>query len=182
VKLRRLLEIDARWSLRLRVAERPGALRVLASFLAHSGDSWFWFIGLAILYWRGHACWKTWSLHVIVMIAVLATIVLSIKLLVRRSRPEGEWGALYRTTDPHSFPSGHAARSALLALLAVAWGPPWLAVILIPWAPLMSLARVVMGVHYLSDVIGGSLLGLVFGLIGLLVYPLSVPVHHCLLA
>ncbi|MGD2252156.1 MAG: phosphatase PAP2 family protein [Anaerolineales bacterium] len=180
MKLRRLLEIDARWSLRLHMAERPGALRALASFLAHSGDSWFWFIGLAILYWRGHACWKTWSLHVIVMIAILATIVLSIKLLVRRSRPEGEWGALYRTTDPHSFPSGHAARSALLALLAVAWGPPWLAWILIPWAPMVSLARVSLGVHYLSDVIGGSLLGLLFGLIGLLVYPLSVPVHQCL--
>jgi undecaprenyl-diphosphatase len=90
--------------------------------------------------------------------------VLTIKFTVRRRRPEGEWGAIYRSTDPHSFPSGHAARAALIAVLGVATGPAWLGILVSVWAPLVILARVVMGVHYLSDVVAGALLGFIMGI------------------
>ncbi|MDO9131076.1 MAG: phosphatase PAP2 family protein [Anaerolineales bacterium] len=163
----RLLELDARLSAQLRVAERPGVLRSLAAILAHSGDSWFWWGGLLLLWWRGDVFWKPWALTVLVSIIALALIVLPIKFLIRRRRPEGEWGALYRTTDPHSFPSGHAARAILIAVLATGLGPAWLALLLWIWAPLVSLARVAMGVHYISDVAAGMFLGLIAGLIGL---------------
>ncbi|MDP2976443.1 MAG: phosphatase PAP2 family protein [Anaerolineales bacterium] len=163
----RLLELDARLSAQLRVAERPGVLRSLAAILAHSGDSWFWWGGLLLLWWRGDVFWKPWALTVLVSIIALALIVLPIKFLIRRRRPEGEWGALYRTTDPHSFPSGHAARAILIAMLATGLGPAWLALLLWIWAPLVSLARVAMGVHYISDVAAGMFLGLIAGLIGL---------------
>jgi undecaprenyl-diphosphatase len=89
---------------------------------------------------------------------------MAIKLLVRRRRPEGEWGAIYRRTDPHSFPSGHAARAGLLATLIAGWGPAWLAPILLVWAPLVILARVAMGLHYLSDVLAGAALGVLVGI------------------
>lgn len=162
---RGLLELDARWSQRLRVAERPGPLRTLAAVLAHSGDSWFWGLGLVAVWVLGDEAVRTWALRVFVSIAALAAVVLALKLLIRRRRPEGQWGAIYRNTDPHSFPSGHAARALLLAVLGLAWGPPWLAAVLIPWAPLVSLARVAMGLHFLSDVIAGAGLGLAAGLL-----------------
>jgi undecaprenyl-diphosphatase len=160
VTLARLLSADARWSESLRRAERPGVLRVAATIFAHSGDSWFWGIALAVIAWRGDAFWRSWAVHLVLSIAALAAVVMAIKLLVRRRRPAGEWGAIYRNTDPHSFPSGHAARAALLAVLLSAWGPAWAAPIAIAWAPLVSLARVALGVHYLSDVVAGALLGL----------------------
>lgn len=131
-----------------------------ATVFAHSGDSWFWGIALAIVAWRGDATWRSWAVHLVLSIAALALVVLAIKLLVRRRRPAGEWGAIYRNTDPHSFPSGHAARAVLLAVLLAAWGPAWAAPIAIAWAPLVSLARVALGVHYLSDVVAGAILGL----------------------
>lgn len=165
---RPLLEADARLSERVRVAERPGPLRTLAALLAHSGDSWFWGLGLALLWWRGEAEWRAWAVRVLASIAGLAASVLLIKLVVRRRRPEGEWGAIYRNTDPHSFPSGHAARAILLAVLAVAWGPWWLAAVLLPWAPLVALSRVAMGLHYLSDVVAGAVLGLAAGGVAIL--------------
>ena len=163
-----LLELDARLSARMRVAERPGRLRTAAAILAHSGDSWFWWVGLALLWWRGDLFWRPWALTVLLSIIALAVIVLAIKFIIRRRRPEGEWGAIYRTTDPHSFPSGHAARATLIAVLGVGLGPWWLAVLLCIWMPLVSLARVAMGVHYLSDVAAGTLLGAIAGLIVLL--------------
>ena len=93
---------------------------------------------------------------------------LLVKFSVRRQRPEGDWGGIYRLTDPHSFPSGHAARAAMLAVLGVGLGPPWFGAVLVAWTPLVSLARVAMGVHYISDVVAGILLGLLAGAVALL--------------
>ncbi len=165
-----ILELDARLSDRLRVAERPGLFRTLAAILAHSGDSWFWGLGLALTWLAGAPFWKHWALVVFGGIGGLAALVLIIKFSVKRRRPEGEWGLLYRSTDPHSFPSGHAARAFLLAVLAIGLGPAWLALLLCLWAPLVSLARVAMGVHYFSDVLAGMLLGILIGIFGLQVY------------
>lgn len=159
----RLLDLDARLSAQMRVAERPGLLRNVAAVLAHSGNSWFWWAGLALLWWRGNPFWRPWALTVLLSIIGLAVIVLAIKFTIRRRRPEGEWGAIYRSTDPHSFPSGHAARTILIAVLAIGMGPAWLAILLCIWAPLVALARVAMGVHYLSDVAAGAMLGLIAG-------------------
>lgn len=161
----RLLAIDARWSQRIRVAEKPGPLRTLAAFLAHSGDSWFWLLGVVLLYALGDEFWR-WRASVLgTGILVTAIVVLIIKFTVRRRRPEGEWGGFYRKSDPHSFPSGHAVRAVMLAVVAIGIGPGWLALLLAIWAPLVALARAAMGVHYLSDVLAGMLLGVVMGLL-----------------
>jgi undecaprenyl-diphosphatase len=109
-----------------------------------------------------------------VAILLLAGGVMVVKLLVRRQRPAGEWGAIYRSIDPHSFPSGHAARTALLAVLACGLGPARLAMILVVWAPLVSLARVSMGVHYLSDILAGAVLGVAVGFLVLAVQPIII--------
>jgi len=164
-----LLELDARVSARMRVAERPGFLRALAAVLAHSGDSWFWWAGLAVLWWRGNSFWRPWALTILLSIIALAVIVLVVKFSIRRRRPEGEWGAFYRSTDPHSFPSGHAVRATLIAVLVIGLGPWWLAILLCLWMPLVSLARVAMGVHYLSDVVAGAVMGGIAGVVVLLV-------------
>jgi len=153
----------------LRIAEQPGMLRMVAAFTAHSGDSWFWGLGLGIVFLMGDWSWRIWSLHLVGAIFVTAIIVMSIKLIVRRQRPEGEWGAIYRNTDPHSFPSGHAARAILLTVLVLGLGPMWLGILLVLWAPLVALARVAMGVHYLSDVFAGGFLGFVIGTLWILV-------------
>ena len=47
---------------------------------------------------------------------------------------------------------------------------PWLAAVLWVWAPLVALARVALGVHYLSDVIAGAILGVIVALIGMQIY------------
>ena len=164
-----LLSLDARLSAQLRVAERPGLLRTCAAFLAHSGDSWFWWAGLALLWWRGNQFWRPWALTVLLSIIGQAVIVLAIKFTIRRRRPQGEWGGMYRSTDPHSFPSGHAARAILIGVLAIGLGPGWLAILLGVWAPLVALARVAMGLHYLSDIVAGAVLGAIAGGIVLLI-------------
>ncbi len=159
------LELDARLTARLRVAEKPGIRRRLAIIFGHSGDSWFWLLSLALVAWLGGETWRRLAIIPIVGILVTAVVVLLIKFSVRRRRPEGEWGQIYRRTDPHSFPSGHAVRSLMLAIVALALGPAWFGWVLLAWAPLVGLARVATGLHYVSDVVAGWALGLVMGLI-----------------
>lgn len=163
----RVLITDALWSSRLSLANRPIWLKSLAALLAHSGDSWFILAGLLAVFIGGDAFWKSWALRMAIVIIAMAGIVLGIKFTFRRPRPTGEWGAIYRKTDPHSFPSGHAARSALMAVLILAWGPTWLEIPLLVWAPLVSIARVALGVHFLSDVVVGALVGIGAGLLAI---------------
>lgn len=165
-----ILELDVRLSTQMRVAEKPGALRAVSVIFAHSGDSWFWALGLLVIWLAGDSFWKEWAVVQFASISLLAAMVLLIKFRVRRKRPEGEWGRIYRFTDPHSFPSGHAARAFLIATIATGLGPAWLAIALWIWAPLVALARVAMGVHYLSDVVAGTLFGIIVALIGLQIY------------
>jgi undecaprenyl-diphosphatase len=123
-----------------------------------------------LLWIWGTPFWKHWALVLFGGISVLAALVMTLKFLIRRRRPEGDWGGIYRNTDPHSFPSGHAARAVLIAVLVTGLGPAPLAAFLWLWAPLVALARVAMGVHYLSDTLAGGLLGFLMGLLGLAVY------------
>lgn len=174
--LRSLLETDAMLSQKMRVAEKPGLLRQLAIFLAHSGDSWFWGLGLLAVWLVGNAEWRTKAVLLVFAIAVCAILTQAIKWLVRRERPQGEWGQLYRKADPHSFPSGHASRAIMLSVLGVLLGPTWFAVLLVIWGPLVAIARVAMGVHYFSDIVAGAALGFLVGLITLPLFEMVKPI------
>jgi membrane-associated phospholipid phosphatase len=172
--MQKILNLDYRLSRQMRLAERPGKLRTLAALLAHSGDSWFWLIGLGAVWWFGSAYWRSLAVVMALGVVLTAMVVMAIKFTVRRRRPDGEWGNIYRATDPHSFPSGHAARAFMLAVLAIALGPAWFGAALLAWALFVSLARVAMGVHYLSDILAGLIFGLVMGGVILVLLPASL--------
>jgi undecaprenyl-diphosphatase len=162
--LRKILEFDYRASSHLRLPNTRSVLRSVTVFFAHSGDSWFWLAALFLIWLLDKSEWHTHAALMATGILSLAVLVLIIKFTVRRRRPAGEWGKIYRNTDPHSFPSGHAARAILLAVLALGLGPLWFGILLLVWAPLVALARVALGVHYLSDIVVGLILGLLAGL------------------
>lgn len=168
-----LIELDKRLTTKLRLGPEHKVRWKVAAFLAHSGDSWFWAAGLALVWLlTNNPEWRNRAAIMAAAVVVLAVLVLAIKFLVRRRRPEGEWGAIYRTTDPHSFPSGHAARAMLLTVMACGLGPWWFAALLLAWVPFVSLSRVNTGLHYVSDVIAGAVLGLLFGILVLQMQPL----------
>lgn len=156
-----IVSLDEKITDALRLKESGNKIRPAGIFFAHSGDSWFI---LAVLFVVWLIRRDSWHYTMAVMAAstiALAVLVIIIKFSIKRRRPEGDWGAIYRKSDPHSFPSGHAARTAMLATLAALLGPLWFAIALIIWAPLVSLARVAMGVHYFSDVVAGIVLGII---------------------
>jgi undecaprenyl-diphosphatase len=164
-RLKTMLELDARWSAILNISQHSGWLRNLLRFLAHSGDSWFMIPVMGLVWLLGDGLWKWRMLVMFIAVCITALTAVALKRVIGRSRPVGDWGLIYRSTDPHSFPSGHAARMVMLAVFTLALGPGWLCLLFIIWAPLVMVARVAMGVHYLSDVAGGAVLGLLFGVL-----------------
>ncbi|MFJ6196094.1 phosphatase PAP2 family protein [Micromonospora sp. NPDC092111] len=130
----------------------PGPLRVAA---------------LALVGWLWSRRARRLALWVAATMAVGGLLGALLKLLVGRSRPD--------LLDPvaraagFSFPSGHALNATLAAgvLLVVflpytrgrptASGALWTAAVLL--AVLTGLSRVALGVHWISDVLGGWLLG-----------------------
>jgi undecaprenyl-diphosphatase len=60
----------------------------------------------------------------------------------------------------------------MLAVIAVVLGPAWAAIGMVLWAALVSLSRVMTGMHYLSDILAGIVLGIVAGQFVVLIRPL----------
>jgi membrane-associated phospholipid phosphatase len=176
-----LLKWDAQLSKALHISNKHTIAALVLKFFAHSGDSWFWLAGLFITWLTTDGEWRERVVFLSVGLAVMAVAVVLLKFSIRRPRPRGDWGQIYRITDPHSFPSGHAARSAALAVMGIAIGPPWFAILLVLWMPWVGFSRVALGVHYLSDVVAGWLVGAVMGLIALALQPLILQIFGFLL-
>lgn len=121
-------------------------------------------IALAMWRWRGAQAGSTLAL------AALTSTLTSdwLKLFYLRRRP---------TLVPHlddvianqSYPSGHATNAAVVYLLVALLAPPALRPRLLLLAGLLTfltgLSRVMLGVHYPSDVLGGWMLGTGFALL-----------------
>ncbi|MCF4139996.1 phosphatase PAP2 family protein [Streptomyces sp. Tue 6430] len=86
---------------------------------------------------------------------------MGVKRIVRRPRPT-HVEHLVRTAGRHSFPSAHATSAAAAAVAYGALG----AYAVPPLAAAMCLSRLVVGVHYPSDVAAGAALGALAARIG----------------
>lgn len=104
-----------------------------------------------------------------------------LKGLVRRRRPTHNKMDMFFTVsvDQYSFPSGHASRATLVCrfiLRHLVLAVP-LRVLVVLWALIVSLSRVMLGRHNMTDVLFGLLLGYVtYGMVEYCwLSPLSAP-------
>jgi len=138
------------------LAARPGALAA-ARGLSHFGEhsiGWLAIAALGALLQPRR--WRAWLLVGAGAVTAHAAAVL-IKRLVRRARPAHPAVAVHVGTPSRlSFPSAHASSTTAAAiLLARVSGTP-LPILVVP--P-MALSRMLLGVHYPSDVAVGVALG-----------------------
>ena len=159
--LARLEDAEVRFCLRAnRSCERRIVLALFAA-VSRLGDGVFWYslmLALPFLYGTAGA---VVSLHMAAAgLAGLAIYRVLKERLVRerpcRLNPRIRAGA--RALDRYSFPSGHTLHAVTFTLIAVGAFPA-LAWLLVPFAILVAMSRVILGLHYPSDVAAGALLG-----------------------
>jgi undecaprenyl-diphosphatase len=96
-----------------------------------------------------------------------------LKNSIRRDRPAvglQSFRAAITPSDQFSFPSGHTAAGFLFATLVLHCYPP-LAPLCYVWATLVGMSRVLLGVHYPTDILAGATLGSSSALCVLLLLP-----------
>lgn len=96
------------------------------------------------------------ALYFLAASAVSAGIVQLLKALFGRARPED----ILIAADAGSFPSGHVANAATVGVaLALIFQRTWVWVCAVVWVVLMALSRTYLGAHWVSDTLGGAVLG-----------------------
>jgi len=153
-----------------RACRRPRIERTFA-LVSRLGDGVFWYavmVVLPVLYGRTGL---VASAHMAVAGGLGVTAYKLLKSRLVRQRPFVTHGGIHRGTAPldwYSFPSGHTLHAVAFCMVAVAYFAV-LAWVLVPFAVAVALSRVVLGLHYPTDVLAGGAMGALLGGLVLLV-------------
>ena len=131
-----------------------------------AGDGWLWgLIGIAVLLSPDAAAVFAPSKRAACAVTSGILLFHKVKRLVCRTRPrdiEPHCWAHIVTRDKFSFPSGHSTTAFAVALSLGSFYPEILPVLLV-LAANVAISRVVIGMHFLSDVLVGSAAGALLG-------------------
>ncbi|MBK1711351.1 phosphatase PAP2 family protein [Rubrivivax gelatinosus] len=157
--------LDRRWALALhRGATRPLLVKLLV-LCCRLGDAGPWITLCVALAVFGGPTGRHCSLLFAELGLVNLMLYSVLKRGTRRSRPFDQCPGIRAccpVPDRFSFPSGHTLHAVAFGLLLAGFYPAW-APLLALFALLVALARIVLGVHYPSDVAAGAALGALTG-------------------
>lgn len=168
ILLQRLSDRELVWCLRFNRAARKQGLARLFALVSRLGDGLFWYCLMASLLWfQGYSALPT-VLRMLSAALVCFILYRWLKSTTTRARPCDQHTLILAAVAPldrYSFPSGHTLHAVSFSTVAVAYYPR-LAWLVLPFTVLVALSRLVLGLHYPSDVLAGALLG---GLLAVLI-------------
>ncbi|MBI1422869.1 MAG: phosphatase PAP2 family protein [Gammaproteobacteria bacterium] len=169
VILRRAMEIEMGFCVSVNRTFSAPSLQRFFAVISRLGDGVFWYtlmLCLPLLY-------GSQAIYVsLLMVAVGIVNLLIYKVIKRtteRERPCSVNTEIRLGTAPldhYSFPSGHTLHAVAFTIIACFFYPQ-LAWFLIPFASLVASSRVILGLHYPTDVAAGALIGTVIASLGL---------------
>lgn len=143
-----------------RISHQRMANRFFA-IISRLGDGVFWYslmVVISLLYgFEGLMA----ALHMLVTAAVVLLVYKLLKTNTHRARPYRYSDSIFQNVaalDQFSFPSGHTMHAVSFSIVLLHYFPSF-AWLVIPFASLVALSRLVLGLHYPSDVLMGFFLG-----------------------
>jgi undecaprenyl-diphosphatase len=160
-ELERLRLWDQALCIRFNGAVRVAPVRRAFRVVSRLGDGVFWYaLMLALLATGGAAAFG--AVGRMAGTGLACTLIYKwLKAKTLRPRPFAVQSAVRAGADPldqFSFPSGHTLHAVAFSIVAIAFYP-LLAWLLVPFTLLVAMSRVVLGLHYPSDVLAGAALG-----------------------
>ncbi|KKO46729.1 Type II phosphatidic acid phosphatase [Arsukibacterium ikkense] len=166
--MQKLTLLDTRMFFRVNLIGQLPSVKKLSLGLSRCGDGPLYLI-IALLLWQFEQNQGgKFMQHALLAFAIELPLYLLLKNAVQRERPKGPlqhgWAPGIRPSDRFSFPSGHTAAAFMFAWLLAAYYPEFTAGYLL-LASGIGVSRVLLGVHYPTDILAGAGLGSVIALI-----------------
>jgi len=136
-------------------------IRLVFSIFSRLGDGVFWYTMMLVL----PLVYPEEGLKVTLMMVPSGLIYLALYKLLKtrteRQRPCSYSQQILQgmpALDQYSFPSGHTMHAVGFSWIALTYYPE-LALIILPFTAMVALSRLVLGLHYPTDVFAGALIG-----------------------
>ena len=154
-------QAERRLCLLANAAARRRMVRGLFCSVSRLGDGAVWYALMAMMpLWLGWTQGLRAASHMLVSAVGLVLYKVLTRTLGRERPFVGLVGieCAMPPLDRYSFPSGHTLHAVAFTIVATGFVPV-LAWVLVPFTLLVAASRVVLGLHYPSDVLVGALLG-----------------------
>lgn len=170
----RLLALDTRLCIRVNLLSHTAFFAQFFKLVSRLGDGWFWAmtiimtVVLSLLEGQSGVSVTYKTLGVLVTSFCGYLLYKFLKVHTVRPRPYQVHQVIKlgeRPLDVFSFPSGHTLQAILFTLM-LGSQMPVLLWILVPFTSLIAISRMVLGLHYPTDVLMGAGIGALFATIG----------------
>lgn len=149
--------------------DRDCALIRAARYISHSGNGYLYPLVPLLLLVPGFDEPLTFFKLALLAFGIERIIYLFAKNAFKRKRPANtldNYSSVIIASDEFSFPSGHSSAAFLMVTLLVMFYDPYFAILYL-WAAAVAASRVLVGVHFPTDVLVGSLMGFSIGFVTL---------------
>ena len=163
---------DLAWCLRLNRYSAHSAIAIFFKHISRLGNGRFWYSLIALIaVVEGLPVLPVLS-QILLTAGAGVLIYKALKQRTLRPRPYQVHQAVVlgeRPLDHFSFPSGHTLHAVLFTVM-LGYHFPALLPLLLVFTPLVALSRMVLGLHYPTDVLAGAVIGGGLGAMGLWVF------------
>lgn len=154
-------DLERSWCLRVNALSRWRLLRNFFTVISKLGDYSIWVVLGLVCLLQPDVYASVLVPHALLMAGIGVFAYKFLKNRLVRERPFIRHGEIVCATAPldrYSFPSGHTLHAVAFAILYGTYVPTmlWL---LVPLAALVAASRVILGLHYPTDVLVGGLIG-----------------------
>jgi undecaprenyl-diphosphatase len=159
--LQRIQTWDEAWCLRFNRASTSPSIRQAFRLISRLGDGIFWYCLMLWLLVKYQAAALLPVFHMAAAGLICTVLYKWLKRKTHRLRPFDKNQVIscdIAPLDQFSFPSGHTLHAVAFSVVALAYYPA-LAWLLLPFTTLVAISRLVLGLHYPSDVLAGILIG-----------------------
>lgn len=157
----KILDLDLKGCVYLNHLSHSQRIALFFKTISRLGDGPFWYVMLLSVWALQGLAYGLQILYLITAGSVGTLIYKYLKHKTTRPRPYQVHQVIVlgeRPLDHFSFPSGHTLH-AVMVTITLGYIQPILLILMLPFTVLVALSRMVLGLHYPSDVIVGATIG-----------------------